>query len=249
MKPRIGITRCSRLDDYLESVKQAGGDPLVLEATSDPAQALDGIDGLLLTGGADVDARRYGEPPHPSTEADAQRDRFELPLAQSALARDTPLLAICRGVQVLNVAAGGTLIQDIPSYVATQLDHDVKEPKDATAHDVRIARETRLARALEASLNAGGQCAVNSRHHQAIGRVAAPFIVTATAEDGVIEAIERPEARFCIGVQWHPENFWRTGRFARLFDALVAAARPQKNTEKRPQRKAEEQPQNNTEEH
>src|SRR5690242_9986509 len=99
MKPRIGITRCSRLDDYVESVARSGGDPVVLEPTDDPARALDRIDGLLLTGGDDVEPARYGEARHPTTDVDEARDRFELPLAQSAVDRDMPLLAICRGVQ------------------------------------------------------------------------------------------------------------------------------------------------------
>ena len=224
MKPRIGITRCTRVDDYVESVTRAGGAPVLLEPTDDPADALARVDGLLLTGGPDVDPARYGQAPHPATEIDAPRDRFEVPIAQSALDRDLPLLAICRGVQVLNVAAGGTLVQDIPSAVATRLNHDIPQPKDAPAHDVRITPGTRLAKTLGPSTRAGGACTVNSRHHQAIARVAPPFVVTAEAEDGVIEAIERPDARFCIGVQWHPENFWRTGEFAPLFDAFVRAA-------------------------
>ena len=222
MKPRIGITRCPRIDDYVESVARAGGDPVILEPTDDPARALTRIDGLLLTGGADVEPARYGETPHPCTEIDAQRDAFEVPIARSAMERDIPLLAICRGVQVLNVAAGGTLVQDIPSSLSSGVNHDITQPKDAPAHDVRVARGTRLAQTL--GLDGDGVCPVNSRHHQAVGRVAASFIVTASSEDGVIEAIERPGARFCLGVQWHPENFWRTGRFATLFDAFVEAA-------------------------
>ena len=171
MKPRIGITRCARIDDYVESVARAGGDPVILEPTDDPARALTRIDGLLLTGGADVEPARYGETPHPSTEIDAQRDAFEVPIARSAMERDMPLLAICRGVQVLNVAAGGTLVQDIPSSLSSGMNHDITQPKDAPAHDVRVARGTRLAQTL--GLDGDGVCPVNSRHHQAVGRVAA----------------------------------------------------------------------------
>jgi putative glutamine amidotransferase len=224
MRPRIGITRCSPLDDYVESVARAGGEPIVLEPTDDPARAIEGLDGLLLTGGPDVDPSQYGEPPHPASAIDVQRDRFELPIAQSAVDRDLPLLAICRGVQVLNVAAGGTLVQDIPSVVGAHLNHDVTEPKGAPSHDVRVAPGTDLERTLGRAVDGEGRCAVNSRHHQAIAAVAPSFIVAAEAEDGVIEAIERPHARFCIGVQWHPENFWRTGEFAPLFDAFIRAA-------------------------
>ena len=147
-----------------------------------------------------------------------------------------PLLAICRGVQVLNVACGGTLVQDIPSAVRSDLSHasgtpkttDVPTtesvPKDQIAHDVRITPGTRLASSLGPSA-ALDTCAVNSRHHQSVGRVAPSFVVSALSPDGVVEAIERPGASFCVGVQWHPENFWRTGEFAPLFRAFIDAAR------------------------
>src|SRR5215471_10341993 len=108
-KPLIGITPCTRVDDYVESVKRAGGEPVVLSNGDDPNAVLDRVDGLLLTGGLDVDPALYGEAAHPTTEIAPERDRFEVPLSQEAVRRDVPLLAICRGVQVLNVAAGGTL--------------------------------------------------------------------------------------------------------------------------------------------
>jgi putative glutamine amidotransferase len=211
------------VDDYVESVKRAGGEPLVLDPSDDPARVLDRVDAVLLTGGLDVDPALYGEAPHPTTETDAGRDRFEIPLSRAAVARDVPLFAICRGVQVLNVAAGGTLIQDIPSAVATGLSHAIDVPKDHIAHPVRVTPGTRLAASLGASTPLD-TCAVNSRHHQAVGRVAPSFVVSAVSEDGVVEAIERPSSAFCVGVQWHPENFWRTGEFAGLFGDFVAAA-------------------------
>jgi putative glutamine amidotransferase len=223
MKPRIGITPCSRLDDYVESVKRAGGEPVVLDPSGDPARALDAVDALLLTGGLDVDPTLYGETPHATTEVDAARDGFEIPLSREAVACDLPIFAICRGVQVLNVAAGGTLIQDIPSTVTTGLTHSIDIPKDHAAHDVRVMPGTRLAASLGGSIPPE-TCAVNSRHHQAVGRVAPAFVVSAASADGVIEAIERPASAFCVGVQWHPENFWRTGEFGGLFGAFVKAA-------------------------
>jgi putative glutamine amidotransferase len=222
MKPRIGITPCSRVEDYVESVKRAGGEAVVLDAAGDPAGTLDRVDGLLLTGGLDVDPALYGETPHATTEVDAARDWFEIPLSRDAIARDLPIFAICRGVQVLNVAAGGTLIQDIPSEVTTDLTHAIDIPKDHAAHEVRVAPGTRLAASLGSTPHE--TCAVNSRHHQAVGRVAPSFVVSATSADGVIEAIERPASTFCLGVQWHPENFWRTGEFGPLFGAFVDAA-------------------------
>ncbi len=218
MKPTIGITRCSRVDDYVESVKRAGGEPVVLEPTDDPQQSLDRIDALLLSGGLDVDPSLYGEAPHPTTEIDATRDRFEIPISREAVQRDMPVFAICRGVQVLNVAAGGSLVQDIPTSVTTGLSHSIDVPKNHIAHAVTVTPGTRLAAALAASTP------VNSRHHQAVGRVAPSFVVSAVSEDGVVEAIERPASTFCVGVQWHPENFWRTGEFAGLFEEFVAAA-------------------------
>jgi putative glutamine amidotransferase len=222
--PIVGITPCSRIDDYVESVRRAGGEALVLSNSDDPAAVLDRVDAVLLTGGLDVDPALYSEAPHPATEADRERDRFEIPLSQQALARQIPVFAICRGVQVLNVAAGGTLVQDIPSAVTSELDHAIDVPKDAIAHPVRVTPGTRLARSLGPTLTLD-TCAVNSRHHQAVGTVAPTFIVAAVSPDGVIEAIERPGTAFCLGVQWHPENFWRTGEFAGLFGDFVNAAR------------------------
>jgi putative glutamine amidotransferase len=223
MKPTIGITRCARIDDYVESVKRAGGEPLVLDPADDPARSLDRIDALLLSGGLDVDPALYGEAPHPTTEVDPARDRFEIPLSRQAMARDLPVFAICRGVQVLNVAGGGTLVQDIPAAVRSDVAHSIDLPKDQVAHPVRVTPGTRLAAALGASVPSE-TCPVNSRHHQAVGRVAPAFVVSAVSPDGVVEAIERPDSTFCIGVQWHPENFWRTGEFGGLFSAFVDAA-------------------------
>ena len=224
MKPVIGITPCSRLDDYVESVKRAGGEPRVLSNDDDPATILAEVDGLLLTGGLDVDPAHYGEAPHPTTEAAPDRDRFEIPLSRGAVAQDVPLFAICRGVQVLNVAAGGTLVQDIPTAIDAGLAHAVDVPKDQIAHSVRVTPDTRLAEALGASTELSA-CDVNSRHHQAVGRLAPAFVASAVSPDGIVEAIERPGAAFCVGVQWHPENFWRTGEFDGLFREFVESAR------------------------
>jgi putative glutamine amidotransferase len=224
MKPRIGITRCSKIDDYVESVALAGGDPVVLETSDDPSAALDRIDGLLLSGGADVDPALYGQTPHPLTVVDPARDAFEIPLSREALTREMPVFAICRGVQVLNVAAGGSLVQDIPAAVESDLNHALSQPKDAAAHPVQVSPGSRLADALGPATNLVS-CAVNSRHHQAVADVAPSFVVTATSPDGVVEAIERPASEFCVGVQWHPENFWRTGEFAPLFEAFVNASK------------------------
>jgi putative glutamine amidotransferase len=219
----IGITPSNRLNDYVESVKRAGGEPLVLSTDTPPT--LDGLDGVLFTGGGDVDPAHYGGARHPNTnEPDQDRDAFELSLATLALEKGIPLLAICRGLQVVNVAAGGTLIQDIPAQVDQALCHQVDSPASAIAHEVWVTAGTVLARAMQEELDGGEVLQVNSRHHQAIAKTAEGFTISATAPDGIVEAIERPAARFCIGVQWHPENFWRTGEFRSLFEEFVKAA-------------------------
>jgi putative glutamine amidotransferase len=223
-KPVIGVTPCSRMGDYLESVRRAGGEPLELSNGDDPRAVLEAVDGVLLTGGLDVDPALYGQAPHPATETAPDRDAFEVPLAREAVRRDVPVFAICRGVQVLNVAEGGTLVQDIPSALATGLNHTVNEPKNHLTHAIAVTSGTRLAAALGRAAPADA-CPVNSRHHQAVGQVAPGFVVSAVSPDGVVEAIERPSSTFCVGVQWHPENFWATGEFAGLFAAFVAAAR------------------------
>jgi putative glutamine amidotransferase len=224
--PVIGVTRCSRIEDYVASVEQSGATARVLEVSESPRALVGELDGVLLTGGGDVDPVFYGEERHPTVyDAEPGRDEFEIDLARRAVDTGLPLLAICRGSQVLNVAAGGSLVQDIPSSVTTGLSHRIEVPKDCVAHDIRVARASRLHDALGSAVDAACACRVNSRHHQSVGRLGRLLVATATAPDGVIEAIESPEARFCVGVQWHPENFWRTGEFRPLFDAFVGAAR------------------------
>jgi putative glutamine amidotransferase len=178
-----------------------------------------------------VDPVFYGEQRHESVEdAEPGRDEFELDLARRAMASQLPLLAICRGAQVLNVAAGGSLVQDIPSSIGTDLPHRIAQP-NADCHAISVRPGTRLASALGTAVEGGCSCRVNSRHHQSVGRVGQGLVVSATATDGVIEAIESPSSPFCLGVQWHPENFWQTGEFYSLFDAFVGAARARAEVE------------------
>jgi putative glutamine amidotransferase len=232
MRPAIGITlaidaenqaRYAVRQDYVRSVEQAGGLPLVL-APGDPTsipELLDRVDALVMTGGSDVDPALYGAVPHPRLgEVFRDRDTFEIALCRAALERDLPLLAICRGQQVLNVASGGTLIQDIPSEVAGAEGHDAARERWQTAHDVRILPETRLRAILGRDV-----VAVNSFHHQAVRDLGRGIAVSAIASDGVIEAIEAPQKRFTVAVQWHPEGFWRERTFHPLFQSLVEATR------------------------
>jgi putative glutamine amidotransferase len=225
---QIAIAPTSKLDDYLESVRRADAEPITIEwDRHSPRDIVRDTAGILLTGGPDVEPSIYGEPPHATFEpSESGRDAHEIALIKYAIERDVPLFAICRGVQVLNVALGGTLIQDIPTQTRSIIRH-TKVPdaaKAAIAHDVSIARESLLGTILKSRVSGADTCAVNSRHHQAVKKAAPDLIVSAVAADGIVEAVERPASRFCLGVQWHPENFWKTGEFQGLFRALVAAA-------------------------
>src|SRR5688500_8738513 len=146
-RPAIGVTRCSKLADYVASVEQTGARARILEVTESPRKVLGEIAGVLLTGGGDVDPVFYGEDRHPLTDdAEPGRDEFEIDLARRAMSGNVPLLAICRGAQVLNVAAGGTLVQDIPSAMESELEHAVAEPKNLDCHDIAIEPGPRRSR-------------------------------------------------------------------------------------------------------
>ncbi len=205
---------------YVRVVAAAGGLPVMLppivpvDVESSVAAALGGIDGLVLTGGPDVDPARYGEAPHPETDVPrGERDRWELDLVRAALAVDLPVLAVCRGAQLLNVALGGSLHQHLPHVVGSA----VHRPELGTYGSiaVRVEPASRLASIV------GDGPEVSCHHHQAIDRVGAGLAVSARAPDGTIEAVEVTGARFAVGVQWHPEEQGDE----RLFVALVDAAR------------------------
>jgi putative glutamine amidotransferase len=233
MRPSIGVTigydeRRAGLyllrQDYIRSVEQAGGLPMVIAPGRPDAapEFLDRIQGLVLTGGSDVDPVLYGQPPHPKIgKVVRERDEFELALVREALRRDLPLLAICRGHQVLNVATGGTLVQDIPSVVTGDVEHDPRRERWERAHLVHILEGTRLR-----GLLARGTVSVNSFHHQAVDRVGEGLVVSARSDgDQLVEAIEMPGRRLALGVQWHPEAFWsQEDGFQPLFAALVSAS-------------------------
>lgn len=241
MKPVIGIT-CSRTtggawgtyslghfmdytySDYSEALLDAGAAPVIVPTAQDQ-QSLETIlgtlQGLILSGGPDLHPRHYGQEPMPGLgEVDAELDRMELAAARTAIAMDLPLLGICRGIQVLTVALGGTLYQDLPSQVPESICHTPKADKAVTGHRVRLVSGSRLHR-----LCRSDEIWVNSQHHQAINDPAPGLTINAQALDGIIEAVDYPANRFALGVQWHPEGTWRSDPHSRqLFAALVTAA-------------------------
>ena len=216
-------------DDYVRAVETAGGLPFVL-APGDPADApalaseyLDRVEALVLSGGADIDPALYGEDRHATvTQVFPERDAFEVALCREALRRDMPVLAICRGHQLLNVATGGTLFQDIASQVEAAAVHDPDQERWERCHDVEVLAGTRLREILGQE-----RVAVNSFHHQAVKDLGRGLVLAARGcDDGVIEGMEMPDRKFVLGVQWHPESFWdRPQGFQPLFQALVNAAR------------------------
>jgi putative glutamine amidotransferase len=201
--------------DYTRAVERAGGRPLLVPPSEDGVEeTLDVLDAVIFSGGSDLDPAAYGQDPHPETTGvEEERDRAELGLLQAALERDMPVLAVCRGSQVLNVALGGDLVQHLPDVVG---DHKHKHTPGAYAdHDVELIEGTRLASLL------GGQAPIKSHHHQGFGRLGDGLREAARAEDGTVEALEDPSRRFTLGVLWHPE----AGEDMRLFEAFVAEAR------------------------
>jgi putative glutamine amidotransferase len=219
-RARITYVRCSRDEDYLKSLETVGVSVHAVAGSGDVEAALHRADGVVLAGGLDVDPALYGETMHPSCSlADDARDAFELALARRCLRDGVPLLGICRGMQVLNVAAGGSLIQDLPSQVPVALPHALDDTTTTVAHGLEVIDGTHLARAVSAGMSSH----VNSRHHQAAKVLGGGLAVSAYAPDGIVEAIEARDLPFCVGVQWHPENFWRTGEFLPLFRLFAAA--------------------------
>jgi len=229
-RPLIGITTYAEPDvrwgawslpaaliplDYVAAIERAGGRPLLVPPSAEGIdETLDGLDGIVFSGGSDIDPETYGADAHPETNGlRPERDRAELELLQAALARDMPVLAICRGSQVLNVARGGDLVQHLPEVVGHE-DHK-HTPGVFADHDVSVDPSTKLGSLV------GDRAPVKSHHHQGFGRLGDGLQESARADDGTVEALEDPSKRFAIGVLWHPE----AGEDAALFEALVAEAR------------------------
>lgn len=209
-------------EGYFRAIEAAGGVPLILPPLTSAAAisrcaAL--VDGLLLSGGPDLDPAYFNEEPRGTGVISPVRDHFELALLAEVIRLGKPVLGICRGMQVLNVFAGGDLYQDIPSQYPEALKHMQQAPAWYGTHKVRLAPGSVLAR-----LYGCTELRVNTFHHQAVRQVAPGFRVAAWAEDGLVEAIESAGPAFVVGVQWHPETMWeKDDRQARLFKAFVAA--------------------------
>ena len=227
-----GVLRVRANASYTDAARSAGLRPFILPvlAPADADAMLDGMSGLLLTGGEDIDPQHFGAPPHPAPgDVHAGRDDFEIALMRAAMTRRLPTLAICRGIQVANVALGGTLVQDLPSEWPDALHHEGSGPRDRRVHDVRADPSSRLAHALGAA-----NLTVNSFHHQAVGTLAPGLVAVAHAPDGVIEGVEWPgDDWWMLGVQWHPEELTATPESwdRNLFAAFAEAARNEVNRE------------------
>lgn len=233
-RPLIGITPGYAADKdrlytsrgYVEGVNHAGGLAAIMPLANGPGmfdEVLDRFDAFVLSGGADIDARYYGEENLNSNgEISPFRDEFELKLAKAVIECGKPVLAICRGVQVLNAALGGTLYQDIHSQLKDRalLKHWQEAPDWYPVHNARLERDSRLGGCFTKNI-----IKVNSYHHQAVKNTGKGLKVTAVSSDGIIEALEHETHRFAVGVQWHPELMWKEDREQfRLFEAFVKAA-------------------------
>jgi len=222
------VVRCA----YTRAVRQAGALPVLLPnlpRAVDADALLARLDGLLLSGGGDIDPACWGEPRHPALgHVDPARDAFEIALLRAALRRDLPVLGICRGIQVMAVAAGGDLWQDIPAQLPDNIGHNQSGARHEASHAVAVAPESRLARMLGVRGGAddnSSRIRVNSIHHQAVRQCGTAFVPAAWSDDGIIEALIAPDARWMVGVQWHPEDMAsRDSAQRRLFAEFVRAA-------------------------
>lgn len=231
MKPRIGVTTSPMTHEnrsletleraYVAAVVEAGGVPFMLPVLdpTDATTVIEPLDGLLVTGGGDVDPARYGNPASAELQGvDIRRDAWELTLVRAAWAAGLPVLGICRGAQVINVAMGGTLVQHLPD--TTALPHRVKDQPGSLVHLVRVQAHSRLSAAVARDV-----LGVNSLHHQAVAEVGTGLVAVAWADDGVIEAVEGVGPHRVLGVQWHPELLPGEPGHAALFEWLVQEAR------------------------
>lgn len=233
MKPLIGIScsydakdgRFFLAEAYVKSIIKAGGMPVILpgaEGIKNVGAYLDSLKGILLAGGGDVDPSYFNEDPHPGLgEITPERDRFEIMLVKAALRRNLPVLGICRGIQVMNVACGGTIIQHIPAEIKKPHKHSQSAPRWYSTHKVFVEKSSILGQIVKT-----GSMKVNSFHHQSVRDPAPGFRVSGKSSDEVIEAVENPNYPFLVGVQWHPECMVEKDEKSRLlFAGFVNAAK------------------------
>lgn len=227
-KSEGGSDRIRLNSAYVAALENAGLVPLIvppLTRVENAAELMSLAGGLVLSGGGDLDPALYGEQLHPrANPPEADRDATELALIAAARERTTPVLAICRGIQAVNVALGGSLVQDIPSQLPSAMVHDAGGQRTARTHEVALEPGSRLARALGAT-----QIAVNSLHHQSVGRLAPGLLATAHSPDGVVEGLEARDDWWLVGVQWHPEEMSESEEpwDRRLFEAFARAVQRQ----------------------
>jgi putative glutamine amidotransferase len=226
MKKVIGVTSSYDWEkenytlpaSYIESITSCDGIPIILPPTMnmDVEKILSEVEGILLTGGVDVDPSLYGEPPLPRLgKIDPLRDYYEINLTRKALQKKKPVLAICRGIQVLNVALGGTLYQDIYTQIENPIKHGQTAPRFHPTHNVEILKDSKLYEIFKTS-----EIRVNSFHHQAIKDLGQNLIATAWSGDGLIEGVEKNDEEFVLGVQWHPERMIK-GEMIKIFKAFI----------------------------
>ena len=228
MKPVIGITFSSKIvsgtsKNYIRAIEEFGGIPRILYPDVPDSEFAD-IDGLLLTGGGDIHPDNFDQEWHPALKfVNEDRDELEIPLCREKIEADLPVFGICRGIQIMSVAMGGSLYQDVPSQFIDPLTHPARENSEDSEHEIEIEPDSRLSKIVGKSADE-----VNSAHHQAVDEIGEGFTVTARSEDEVIEAIENPLKKFVLGVQYHPERMIQTAEFLehrrKLFEAFIAAA-------------------------
>jgi putative glutamine amidotransferase len=233
-KPLIGLT-CSRIpnqdgfpafgvnETYSRSISTAGGIPILIPlelSKSDLAALLDRVDGMVFTGGYDIDPHKYGGQPHPKVmHIDQDRDELELQLVEIMIEQGLPILGICRGLQVINVAMGGTLYEDLPQQFPSSIQHNNHDmPRDHLSHLVAVENDSLLARIMTSK-----QVQVNSLHHQGVRKLGNHLLPTAYSPDGLVEAFELPGIPFGLAVQWHPEELQEHETQRKLFQVFVGA--------------------------
>ena len=227
MKPIIGITFSSKIvsgtsKNYIRAIEEFGGIPRILYPGVPDSEFAD-INGLLLTGGGDIHPDNFDQEWHPALKfVNEDRDELEIPLCREKIEADLPVFGICRGIQIMSVAMGGSLYQDVPSQFIDPLTHPAKGNTEDSKHEIEIEHGSRLSKIVGKSADE-----VNSAHHQAVDEIGEGFVVTARSEDEVIEAIENPLKKFVLGVQYHPERMIQTAEFLdhrrKLFEAFIEA--------------------------